>query len=327
MNAFLEKVSRHNQPIPCLFYPMAGKMRIPLAELLADGEKQKQVLVAIAETYPVGAVVRMTELWCEAAAFGMECHISENDFPQLGKPLFADVNELATVQVPQAVNTVTKPLIDAVRLAAPNLGKPLVVGATGPYTLGSVLCGSEDFMMHCMMEPDTVHPFLEKITAFLVEYIGIYKAAGAAAVMLAEPSTSMISPDMMVEFSNAYINKIVAPLQDDSFSVIYHNCGAVNKHLETIAALGVDAFHFGSDVDLGRAIACIGGGKVVMGNVDPRLFISGSPADIAKAADTLLAQYSALGQWRLSTGCDLSPSASLANIDAFLQASEKHSRP
>ncbi|MBI4720099.1 MAG: hypothetical protein HY770_02500, partial [Chitinivibrionia bacterium] len=270
MKTKLEKLKLGNRAVPCLFYPIAKKEQLSMSDVLADAEKQGQLLLTIAESYAVGAVVRMTELWCEAAACGMTCHIADNTFPQLGDPLYMDVHELENASFPQARNQITSPLIDAASQAVPHMDKPLIVGATGPYTLGSVVNGSENFMINCMTEPEIVHAYLEKVTAFLIDYIAAYKAAGVSAILLAEPSTAMVSPDMMEEFSSRYVQKIVQRLQDETFSIIYHNCRSVNGHLETIAKLDVDAFHFGSDVDLGKAAGCIGSGKLVMGNIDPR---------------------------------------------------------
>ncbi len=306
--------------VPCLFYPVARAMDVSMRTLLTDASSQAQVLREIGKRYPVDAVVRMTELWCEAAAFGMACNFTDTDFPRLGAAMCDDTEKLADLDIPNAENDVTHPLIEAVRLAVPQLDKPLVVGVTGPYTLGSVLNGPENFMMNCMMEPETIQGFLKRVTSFLKGYIDLYKTAGAAAVMIAEPSAAMISPDMMQEFSNVYVEEIIQDLQDAHFSVIYHNCGDVDRHLSVIAELSADGFHFGSGVSLDRALRSIASDRLVMGNVDPRLFLSRTPQSAGEEASRLISEYSGYENFRLSTGCDLSPSASMDAIEAFLQA-------
>lgn len=305
---------------PCLFYPVAKEMNLSLSELLTDSNKQKEVLIKIAESYPVSAVIRMTELWCEAAAFGMNCTIVEQDFPKLGAALYTNVDELESAVIPPAINSITEPLIQAVKLAAPRISKPLIVGVTAPYTLGSVLGGSEEFMINCMTEPEIVHRFLKKITAFLVEYILEYKKAGADGIILAEPSIAMISPAMTEEFSNQYIEQMINAVQDDTFSVIYHNCGAVNPHLPVLAKLSVHAFHFGNDVDLSLAFDTIPPDRIIMGNIDPRLFLGENGMKIKGIAEELLAKYSGFQHYICSTGCDLSPNALPQMIHLFLQA-------
>jgi|GEM_PF-2833377 len=319
MNRLLSDLATGPRAIPCFFYPAAREKNLSLGRVLADGPLQKELLAGIGEGHAVGAVVRMTELWCEASAFGMRCTVSEHDFPALAEPVFAGVDSLAQAAMPQVENAVTEPLIEAVRLAAPSLNKPLIVGVTGPYTLASVLNGSENFMMACVQHGAAAKDFLDRLSDFLIEYVAAYKASGASAVILAEPSASMISPKMMDKFSNHYVQKIIEATQDDNFSIVYHNCGSVNKHLEVIAKLGADAFHFGGEVDLALALDLIADDRLVMGNLDPRLFIHNSPEEIERLTGELLDKYAGFDNWRLSTGCDLSPDASLELINSFIQ--------
>lgn len=302
-------------PTPCLFYPIAKEMGITTKQLLANSQTQKEALLAIAKKYPAGAVVRMTELWCEAASFGMEISFADNDFPKLGTALFDEADDFEDISAPSAVNDITSPLIEAISLAKPLMDKPLFVGVTAPYTLASVLNGSENFMINTMTEPELCSGFLQKLTDFLVHYINEYKKAGADGVMLCDPSISMISPDMTNEFANIYNEKIISTLQTDTFSIIYHNCGAVNPHLEAIAKLSARGFHFGSDVDIKKAIDIIPKDRIVMGNVDPRLFL---PSSSSKGKiDALKDEMSGYDNFVLSTGCDLSPNATNENISLF----------
>ena len=302
-------------PTPCLFYPASREMGVPIRELLTNSEVQKSALLYLADRYPSDAVIRMTELWCEAASFGMDISFPENDFPKLGPAIFSEVGEYESIIMPEAINEITRPLIDAVRLARPRMDKPLIVGVTGAFTLASVLCSSEDFMVNSMIEPEMTHALLGKLTVFLIDYIDEYKKAGADGIILAEPSVAMVSPDMAAEFSNSYIERIISAVQTDEFSVIYHNCGSVNPHLEGIAKLSAHGFHFGSDVDMKRAVEMIPNDRTIMGNIDPRMFLSNNGLK-EKIVQTrrICSGYS---NFVLSTGCDLSPKATNESIATF----------
>lgn len=307
-----------NGAVPCLFYPIAKRMGISLSELLTNSALQKEALIKLSTDYPIGAVIRMTELWAEAASFGMSVSFLSGDFPRLKESLYTDVEELETAVIPQAVNETTKPLIEAAALAVSELEMPLIVGVTAPYTLGAVLNGSEDFMINCMTEPKIVHSFLERLTDFLIAYCLEYKKVGVYAILLAEPSIAMISPAMAEEFSNCYIERLISALQDENFHIIYHNCGAVNEHLSTISKLSADGFHFGSDVDLSLALDAIPKDRMVMGNIDPRLFLSPDTAKLTAAAKSLMEKCRGYDNFILSTGCDLPPHATPQAIDALL---------
>ena len=291
---------------PCLFYPAAKELGFRIEEVLTDARKQARLLAHIAAAFPGEAVIRMTELWCEAAACGMPVSFPDGDFPRLGPALLREPEKLETFSPPQPRNKITAPLIEAVALAAPD--KPLIVGVTGPYTLAAVLRGSEDFMMDCMMDEETAAAFLDRLTEFLISYILQYKAAGAAGVMIAEPSTAMISPEMAENLSNRCLRRIIEAVQDPQFCVIYHNCGAVNHLLPVISRLPARGFHFGSQVDLRQAAALLPEDRLLLGNLEPQLFI-GKHRDALEQAKNQLLFLEERKNFILSTGCDLSPAA------------------
>lgn len=320
MNKVINEIKSNSKVNPCLFYPIIKEMGLSMEELLTDSQSQSRALLAIADKYPASAVIRMTELWCEGKAFGMECDLGGRGFPVLGKPLFEDAEDMEDISIPQVENETTAPLLEAVRLAVPKMDKPLIVGVTAPYTLASVLGGSEDFMMSCITDPELVHAFLDQLTDFLIEYISAYKALGAAGIILAEPTIAMISPQMTQSFSNNYIKKIIDAVKDDNFAVIYHNCGAVNPHLEEIISLDADAFHFGDDIDLNKVLSAVSKDKLVMGNIDPRVLLSAAPEDITQATRKLVDKYAAYDNWQLSSGCDLAPATPQENLAALFAA-------
>ncbi|MDO4555011.1 MAG: uroporphyrinogen decarboxylase family protein [Lachnospiraceae bacterium] len=302
---------------PCLFYPAIIQMGESVKDVLTDGKKQAEVFQYIEKSYPSPIIIRMSELWCEAASFGVELSMAERDFPHLGTPVLKTPADYESLQVPEVRNEIITPMIEAVSIAAPALSKPIVAGITGPYTLASVICDPTEVMMSCMMEPDEAKGLMEKVTSFLVDYALAYKNAGAAGIIIAEPSITMIAPDTAEEFSNYYIKKIIDAVQDDSFFVIYHNCGAVNPHLDVILSLPADAFHFGSDVDLNLALDKADPSRYVMGNVEPRWFLQKNAPAINEKVKELKVLADLHENFIISTGCDLSPAAKAENIDAM----------
>lgn len=309
------------QAVPCLFYPAVAATGLPIKEVLFDADKQAAILVAIAERYPTGAVVRMSELWCEAAACGAPCSFGECDFPAITGTV-ADAEALGDFVFPDPVNDITLPMINALALAAPEAGKPIFAGATGPFTLGTVLAGSEDFLVAAISEPEAVTPFLDRATEFLGEYILRYKDAGAAGVLLAEPSIAMIAPDMAEELSNTFVRRIVDKVQDDDFAVIYHNCGDVAAHLGGIARLGARGYHFGDAFLLEAALAAMPRDALVFGNIHPVRFATLKEHTMEAAARDLRQRYSAHANFVPSSGCDLGPGVVESMLDAFFAGCE-----
>ena len=167
-----------------------------------------------------------------------------------------------------------------------------------------------------------VHAVMEKTTAFLIDYCKAYKAAGANGVVMAEPLTGMLSPNLAEEFSHPYVERIVDAVQDDSFAVIYHNCGnSVNKMVPQLMDIGAMGYHFGNAVTMAEMADAMPGDVLVMGNVDPAGQLrNGTPDSIRAATLQVMEECGRYPNFVASTGCDVPPMSSWENIDAFFAA-------
>jgi len=81
------------------------------------------------------------------------------------------------------------------------------------------------------------------------------------------------------------------------------------------------AYHFGDAVDLGSILAKTPEDIVVMGNISPVFeFKDGTPESIRKAVLDQMEALKGFKNYIPSSGCDIPPKASWANIDAYFQA-------
>jgi uroporphyrinogen decarboxylase len=84
---------------------------------------------------------------------------------------------------------------------------------------------------------------------------------------------------------------------------------------------GATAFHFGAPMNLPEALAKVSPDIVLCGNLDPSaVFCQAKPEEMRERAGALLAASAAHRNFVLSSGCDVPPGASLANLDAFYQS-------
>jgi uroporphyrinogen decarboxylase len=166
---------------------------------------------------------------------------------------------------------------------------------------------------------------LSKATEFLIAYIKEYKKTGVNGVVLAEPVTGLLSPDLAREFSEPYVRKITEAVRDENFIVIYHNCGnATIRMIDSILAVGADAYHFGNAIDMSEMMKHIPENTIVMGNIDPAgQFRGGSPESIRKATLDLMSKCCKYPNFVISSGCDIPPLSSWDNIEAFFAAVEE----
>ncbi|MFQ7004709.1 MAG: uroporphyrinogen decarboxylase family protein [Ruthenibacterium lactatiformans] len=128
-------------------------------------------------------------------------------------------------------------------------------------------------------------------------------------------------PALSAEFSGPYVKQIVDAVQDDSFLVIYHNCGKHHPDDRFHSETGSAAYHFGNAIDMAEMMTHIPAGTVAMGNVDPAgEFRNGTPESIRAATLGVMDACCKYPNFVISSGCDIPPLSRWENIDAFFAA-------
>ncbi len=196
--------------------------------------------------------VSLMDLSVEAECFGAEIRVSEDEVPTVVGSVVSTEEEAEALEIPPIGSGRTGLYIDAIRQAAEEItDRPVFAGVIGPYSLAGRLMDVTEIMILCYEEPDMVHAVLKKVTRFLTDYCLAYKEAGANGVIMAESLAGILSPALEEEFSEPYVRELVEAVQDDSFAVIYHNCGGgVSMMASSIASTGAAVFHFGNAVDM-----------------------------------------------------------------------------
>ena len=311
--------------LPILSFPSVSLMGITVRELISDSDKQAQGMKAVADRVKSAAAVSLMDLSVEAECFGATIRVSDEEVPTVVGRLIHDEDEADALKIP-AMGTARSGLhVDSIRKAVQLItDRPVLAGIIGPFSLAARLLDVTEIMMDCYDEPDMVHTVLEKATAFLVEYAKAYKSAGANGIMMAEPVAGLLSPALEEEFSSPYVKQIVDAVQDDSFIVVYHNCGDnVLRMTESILSTGVDAYHFGNSIDMADMMMKMPADTVVMGNVDPAgVLRQGTPETVREATLEVMNKCCAYPNFVISSGCDIPPATPWENVDAFFATVE-----
>ena len=315
------------KPLPVLSFPCVSLLGVTVRELISDSTLQAEGMMAVANRIDAAASVSFMDLSVEAECFGSEVVVSDDEVPTVKGRIINDVDEAEALVVPPVGSGRTQIYIDAIEKACNRISdRPILAGIIGPYSLAARLLDVSEIMMDCYDEPEMVHTVLEKVTTFLIEYAKAFKAVGANGIVMAEPVAGLLSPDLEEEFSSPYVRKIVEAVQDDTFIVIYHNCGGnVHLMLDSILSTGCASYHFGNAVDMERDILeKVPSNVVVMGNIDPAgVLRMGNPDSVKNETLSLMEKCSKYENFVLSSGCDIPPMTPWANIDAFFMASNE----
>lgn len=315
--------------LPILSFPSISLMNITVAELINDSSLQAQGMKLIADRVDSAAAVSMMDLSVEAEAFGSQIRVSDDEVPTVIGSIVSDEEQAQSLKIPEVGAGRTGKYIEAIGKACQLItDRPVFAGVIGPFSLAGRLMDVSEALVNCYAEPDMVHIVMEKTTSFLIDYIKAYEKVGAAGVVIAEPLTGLLSPDMAEEFSEPYVKRIADAVQSDEFIVVYHNCGNNTiQMIDSILRTGCACYHFGNSIDMKEMMTHIPSDIVAMGNVDPAIqFRNGSPESIKEETKRIMSECCKFPNFVISSGCDIPPASSWENIDAFFEAVEEFYR-
>lgn len=308
--------------LPIMTHPGIELSGHTVREAVTDGAIHFEAIKALSIQFPdAAAATVIMDLSVEAEAFGAPLRFTEDDVPTVVGQLVSNGKEVESLSIPSLDTARIPQFLTACRMAAEGLGKPVLGGCIGPYSLAGRLFGMTEIMMAIYTEPATAERLLEKCAEFLLAYCHALKHTGIAGIVIAEPAAGLLSNEDCNTYSTRYVHRIVEAVQDEDFMVVLHNCGNMGNCTQAMIAANARAYHFGNRINLSVAAAEIPADRLIMGNLDPVcVFRDGTPSTVADAALRLLDSMDAYPNFIISTGCDTPPHVPFENIRAFYDA-------
>lgn len=328
MKSWIDSIltSKQRIALPIMTHPGIEAIGKTVKEAVSDGQVHYEAIKAVSEQFSMSACTSIMDLTVEAEAFGAEIKLPDNEVPTVTGRLVSDADSIAALQVPSLDKGRVPAYLLANKLAAESIkDKPVFSGCIGPFSLAGRLYDMSEIMVGIYIEPDAINELLSKCTRFLIDYCLALKASGTQGVVMAEPAAGLLSNEDCQLYSSEYVKQIVEAVQDDNFTVILHNCGNTGHCTEAMLATGARALHFGNKIDMVQALGDCPEDVIVMGNLDPvGVFKQGDPDSVYKLTMELLEKTAAYRNFVISSGCDIPPHASNANIEAFYNAVKEY---
>src|SRR5699024_5681554 len=126
----------------------------------------------------------------------------------------------------------------------------------GPFSLLSLLRGTQEFMMDLLTEePEVIHHALEWATEAHIRFARAQFQAGAHATSMGDAyaSPNLISPEMYRAFAFPYERKVVQALEDLKKPYSVHICGDTSAIVEDMGRLGAKILEIDWKSDMGHA--------------------------------------------------------------------------
>ncbi len=310
------------QAFPVMTHPGIEALGYTVHEAVTNGQIHYEAIQYLADHYDTVACSSIMDLTVEAEAFGAEVNLPDNEIPTVTGRLVDGAESVEALMVPSLDMGRIPQYLLANKLAAENIKhKPVFSGCIGPFSLAGRLYDMSEIMVGIYIEPEVILELLQKCTRFLINYCKALKATGTAGVIMAEPAAGLLSNDDCLMYSTDFVKQVVDAVQDDSFTVILHNCGNTGQCTQAMVLSGARALHFGNAIDMKDVLEECPADVMVLGNLDPvGIFKQGTPDSVKIAVEMLLEDTAGYRNFVISSGCDLPPYVPEANIKAFLQA-------
>ena len=205
--------------------------------------------------------------------------------------------------------------------------KYLFGDVAGPFTMASVLVGTQDFMILLLEDPELCEDLLDFTVSVSAEMFHLLHENGCDIAFPAEPvaSGSMISVGMLEEWVIPNLEKLKAMLPEYKY-FFTHVCGDSLTRVPYLRDIGVRAFSCDYMVDLDKALENTEGKMVIMGNMNPAgSLLTGTPEEVYEEACERIRTANGRG-FILASGCDLGAASPLENVMMLSKAAMDMSR-
>jgi uroporphyrinogen decarboxylase len=278
--------------------------------------------------FALDAAIIFSDILTIPDAMGLELYFVGGEGPRFRHPVrsAAEIRKLPRPDVGGSLRYVT----DAVTLTRRELGGkvPLIGFSGSPWTLATYMIeggSSKSFSKAKQLlyqEPAAAHELLGKLADTVTDYLNAQIDSGAQAVQIFDTWGGALSAEAYLEFSLAYMQRIVAGLRRESegrrVPVILFSKGC-NTQLEALAGTGCDALGVDWTITLQEARRRVGARVGLQGNLDPAILLADQDV-IRREASRVLQSFGAGNGHVFNLGHGITPDVDPDNLAALITA-------
>ena len=301
--------------------------------LCKNTELACEVTLQPLERFELDAAILFSDILTIPDAMGLGLYFEEGEGPKFRKPVRteAEVDQLKVVNTASDLSYVT----DAVTMIRRELnGRVPLIGFSGsPWTLATYMIegqSSRDFSRAKTMlytQPEVLHQLLEKLALSVIDYLNAQIRAGAQVVQIFDTWGGALGHDAYIEFSLAYMNKIVDGLIKHSdgrdVPVILFTKGG-GHWLEAMASSGCHCLGLDWTVDIGSAKKRVGSKVSLQGNMDPAV-LRADKQTIERQVQTILQSFGSGNGHIFNLGHGITPDIDPDKVKIFIDAVHRFS--
>ncbi|GAA0738888.1 uroporphyrinogen decarboxylase family protein [Clostridium oceanicum] len=221
--------------------------------------------------------------------------------------------------------------LEAGKILIDKIGHEVPTGVliTGPFTAAASVYKTENLLRATRKNPEKLHELIRFCTDGLKMIYKEFIKEGML-ILLCDPiaSGTIINKKQYLEFVLPYTIELMKEIHEAKGMVCYHICGDTTSIVGEMVKSGCDMISIDNRVDLEYTKKEIGDKVPILGNVDPvEKLILGTTEEVDLAVKKCIQKaYDSPCGYILASGCDLSGSVPLENIDQFMESARKYGK-
>lgn len=274
-----------------------------------------------AEDFGFDQVSAISDPYRETQGFGAEIIYVRDGVPRCPKPPLEDTKDLSRLKKPDPLTS--ERMLDRVRAVeaykkAVYRQYSILGWVEGPAAEAADLRTAQNFLMDLILDAPFARELMERCVEVGIEFAKAQIDAGADTIGVGDAIASQVSPNLYEQMIFPLEKRLFEGIKAAGALIRLHICGDTTHLLPYFAKLPVDVVDLDWQVDMARARAILGHGKVMVANIDPANAIKGgTPASIRKA---LRALHRLVGNpFMAGAGCEIPAGTPPANLRALCE--------
>lgn len=293
--------------LPVLLLQGAAELDLSLPDYFSRGAHWAEGQLRLWERYGHDAVFGIPHVVQDITAFGAPLIYFENGSPSAGGMAVPSYDDWFELDAPDPHESPElRETLDAISILKAEVGGevPVIGACIAPFSLPSMLMGTECWMRLLFLEPPNVRAevmprILQVTTEFCVRWVEAQRAAGADALVLADgmASAAVITREQFIELALPVIRNTVPQLD---LPVIHEGVGDLYPMVDLLVGTGVAGAILTCEDDLAAAKDELGDDLVLIGNLNNIDMRNWSPDEMTDRATLALERGASGGGFMLS---------------------------
>lgn len=308
------------------FMMAAREEGISMKEFGENPQSAARAFIHAAEKYDTDGLLIDVSTAILAGSLGVPVEYPENEPARTHGTLISSLDEIQDLSpVDVALDEGIQHWLEITRIVKDYFGEEKYIRGNcdqAPFSLASMVRGSQELMTDLLLEPDKVHQLLEYTTEASIQFIRLMAETGAHMVSNGDSvaGPEMIPPEFYKEFAFPYEQKLVDEAHRLGLAYTLHICGDAEVILEDMVGTGADALELDYLSDIHKIYKHCHNSTLFIGNLDPSGVIKfGTPELVKQKTLELLEIYKGSPRLMINAGCAIPPDTPSENIRTMIE--------